>query len=245
MNNPINPDKSTTTLELNILDYISRINAIDQYGLRYAFLLLLRNFYSDNSQFSSLVSYFPEAMKKFTCSSPVDDPENKMNSILKVELSHTATVDSPDKRDYLAVNQQPAIFIDVGDINYTPAGILSNSLAYDLESGNHSQGSLADCQITISHYSESYDTASILAQLTSSYFLVLRKPLMAKLDLKQLDLVKTAAPQPASESFSSTAEKLYKADVVLNLKFLAQWNTIPESVKIKKFTIKLNTQPSS
>lgn len=233
--------KTTTTYEVNILDYISRINALDNYSLRQIFLLLIRNLYSDNSQFSSLVSYFPNSMKDYTYSDPIVDPKKKSKSTLQIELSYAATVDSPDKKDYLAVNQYPAIFISVGDLDYESTGAISHAMGYDRAMGTVTQGMVTKCPITISHYAEDYDTAAILSQITSSYFLVLRKPLMNKLGLKSLDLAKTAAPIPASQNFQSEAEKLFKADIHLALTFVSQWETTPESVKIKKFSVQLET----
>lgn len=225
--------KTTSSYELRILDILSDIKQLDIYSLRQIFLLLTQNYFADPHNFAASGISLPDKFYKYTFSNAIVDPKHKYDSTIDINLDYTSSADSIDKSDYLKTNNQPSIYISIGDINYQKA-ILDNHLKTGYL-GNI-KGVLATTNITISHYANNYDDAAIMSYLTSSFYLGMREPLKNKLKLLDFNVLQTSSPK-LSEDASTKALKYFKSDVTLKLDFEANWESNIEAVLLRKVSI--------
>jgi hypothetical protein len=231
--------KSTSQDELNILELINSVGQLDIYNLRQIFLLLTRNFYNNPRAFNADGISLPASYYQYTYTDKLVDPEQRQADTLTIDLDYSSAVNSIDKTDYLVTNQKPAIYVGVSDFTYESASVLAaltNKIG-DIEE----KAVIANTNIVLSHYANSYDDAAKLASLSMNYFIGMRDYIKSNLKALYFTPVALKSPIPQVNAYSDSAQKYYMAQSIFQLKFESNWMIRPEAVLIKKFALKLNT----
>lgn len=233
------PTKTTSADELNILDVISSIYQLDIVSLRQVFLLLAKNFYVNPKAFSPCGINVPPNIYNYTYSDPLVDPKSKVPSTIDIELDYSSSINSIDKTDYLKSNNKPAIFISIKDFQYQPYGIL-NDVTRVLP---NEQEQAVNCttSVVFSHYANNYDDAAILGYLTMSYFTAMKDYLKRALPIIKFIPVSLSSPVPASDvdSYEDKAQKYFRSDATFNIIFESNWRVKEEAVLLKKYSINI------
>ena len=239
LNNVIPPEgysrHTTSSTELDIIDKYGCLSQPNILSFRRIFLLLLRNFFSNNKNFS--VSYSPDWVENFdnyTYSDPFVDPNNEVEDTIDIVLSHQYS-DNISKMEYLKEGQKPQIIITVDDFNYQPYGVIDDlTNTTKTVDGSFISGQNTLCNITISAYGRTYADSTILSQLASSFLIGMRPILISKLKLKDFKPIKLTAPVCVN---SQEATKTFKSDFILQLTFESNFISKQECLFLKTSSI--------
>ena len=225
--------------DLDIINEYACFGQLNILSLRRIFLLLMRNFFSNPTNFN--VSIEPDWIQNFdqyTYSDPVVDPNKEHPANIDIRLSYQYA-DNASKIEYLKEGQKPQIIINIGDFVYESFGVLDNFTSIsNRQKGELVRGINVTCDITISCFGRSYADAVILSQLSSSFLIGMREMLIRKLRLKDLVPVVLKAPICTSPD---KALKTYQADFVLKIVFESNYKSSIESMIIRSIKVIPNT----
>ncbi len=228
---------TTSQTELDILSFINTAYQINNYSLRQIFLLLTRNFFSNYNNFAPAGIKLPDSFTKYTYSDKIVDPDSNYKSNINIQLTNSFA-DSPDKIFYNSTAYPLNIYVNVGDTSFAPSGAVDDYVK-NIPDG-YQQAALANTQVTISHQATTYDDCAILSQLTSSFYISFRNPIRDQLHAMKFNVKGVTAPKIINSEDGSNAKKIYRSDLIMELIYETDWKINPESVMIRKFTLKLD-----
>jgi hypothetical protein len=130
----------------------------------------------------------------------------------------------------------PGIFVGLG-INYKKTS-LDNFAGQGEDLSDTYYSTLANVAMTISHVHRSADLAFSMAESTTAFLLGLRKPIMNRIGLMEMEPRGLSEAQP----IQSKPERFFEVDLTINLTFNLGMTVNLESHRLKKFASYLTPQ---
>lgn len=234
----MNPDKTTSTYELNILgEELACFPSLDIYNLRRIFLMLTKNFFCDNENFKV---YLDDTLNKFdyTYSDFIVDPDGKYKDIIDITSDYNF-LDDAAKLEYLGSTQHPKIIISVGDIDFQSFGILAEKTKMLEDNSGFLQGLNASTTINFASYATTLGDCAVMSQLCAAHFTGLTESLVNLLRLKSYIPLRITSPRATN---TNENKKWFRSDFSIKITWETAWRTRIESNRLRKLAIELNAQ---
>jgi len=187
-------------------------------NLRTLFLLLTRAHYSATKNYGYL--------------------EPQLSCVLYTGEEQGLTVELSQAYDYNKTVKRPAVYVGVDqplafkkiDIHHSQKTLPDNS--------GEDHGFIVNTAVSFIHVADSIDTALIMADSTTSFFIGLRSHLMDKLKFMAFEPVSISPPA----QISTAPEKYFRVDAQFNLSynFVVQANL--ESHRLKKLAFEISSE---
>ena len=231
--------KTTSDVELNILDAFECYGQITLLDLRRLFLLVTKNFFSNSSNFPpSLWPLYADKLKNYTYSDPLVDPERKHAPTLYIDLSEQYA-DNAGKLELKSEGQFPRVIIDVSDFNYADPGILNLTSEILRDGSGSKQAVYVKTGVTWTIDASTFGDAAALGQLIASCFTGLRPFFLKKLNLDAYIPISLTKPKSINPQES---KMIFRSVFAVALTFQTTWETRLESLRLGGSSISLNPQ---
>ncbi len=186
-------------------------------NLRTLFLLLTRAHYSDSKNYGYLEP-------QLQCLKYSDDPNEQT---LFVELSQEYSYDKGIRR--------PAVYVGFDQPMQFKKIDLKHNQQNQEDNGASDLGFLVTATLSLIHVAASQDTALLMADSSSSFFIGIRDPLKKRLGLMSFDPVSISPPAMIDRA----PERYFRVDCMFNLTFNYVVQANIESHRLKKFALEL------
>lgn len=206
--------------DTTFFDQLGNCYQVDPLSLRYAFLYMTRNHWSDTSHFGDLPESFLSAGYHYS-----DD--DRARNLVKIELDFS--YDSERTRTL------PAIYVGLGDIMF-------NRNAMDDFSGNTEDRSGekfargASTSVTFRHVAEDPELCLQMGIITAAFYSGSRQQIRESLGLQDFSVMQFSQPKP----IDTKGQAEWTSDVSAQIRFSDEWITTQESARIKKIDFIMN-----
>lgn len=228
-------NKDTSSYELELLNTINSIKQLDMYSVRQLFLQLIKVCFANKAHFYESMQNFPEAMYNYTYSDQLIDPNNKNNKTVSISADYRFG-DSADATEFFTDNFKPAIFVCVGDMTMANYGIQKDIIKYLPDNSGVVSQLPVQQRIIISCFGLTYAESVVLSQIVGAFITGVR-PKFDNLFSQPYVLNTITSPKCIN---ITEANKMYRSDVVIDVRYSTTWVTKVESVLLKKAEIDFN-----
>jgi hypothetical protein len=185
--------------------------------IRRIFLLLTRLHYSSPENFGPL----KEQMKDYLWHK--EPGKGKLH------------IDFDTKYDPKQLDQKPAIFIGLDDIEYKKI-VLNNHARFTYDTAGEHLIKTAQTKVIIRHVADSADEAMTLENLTCQFFLGIQPIIRDTLpEVLEYDVIASKSSRPF-EKASQQPEQRFVSDTIIALSYVSAWMVTFESHRIKKIS---------
>jgi hypothetical protein len=218
MNEPESPLGHPDELLLDRLSHVG-LNPITIRGI---FLMMTRIHWSDPD------NYGPMKLKlgKFVWS------KDTTKSTLFIDYDYNYNPESMDKR--------PAIFVGTSDFEFRKVAV-DNMRSRSEDRATDDYVMIASTNIIIRHIGKTPDESWAMGDLTSQFFLGMRKLLQDRLKVHGFDVTKLMASRPF-EAPSQKADQQFLVDLLMALQFNSVWMITREGHRLKTVKMKHMTE---
>lgn len=218
--------RQTSNLDLTILHCLNCEEYLNMYLIRQIFIQLSKLCFSNTDFFKQSMNHFPEGMETYTYSDVLLDSSNVNNISVVDVVGDYSFGDNAAAMDFFKDNQKPAVFVALGDANFSSYNVTQDVIDSNLQDGSTVHSLIASQQLLFSCYSLTYVEASIMSHILSSFLMGIRKKLNP-LFIKPYSLSKISSPKCVD---FSNMNKMYHSDIVLDINYTFKWINKPEGV---------------
>ena len=232
---------TTSSYEIDVLKEYACLGQLNILTFRRVFLLLTRQFFADPLNFNVAIQQdWLRNIAHYTYSDPVIDPEHKQNCTVDIYLDYLYG-DNVSRMEYIGEGQNPFIVLNISNIQYEPINILNYTTKILPDGSGSIQTFNSTCAIKFTVYAKSYADTAILSQLLSSHFIGLRPYILQQLGLLEYTPIVLSSPVCIN---NEEANKTFKAEFALNLKFENRYKSRIASCRIKTIVPQVNSMSS-
>lgn len=200
-----------------MLDTLANI-ALSPVTIRGIFLLLTRIHWSNPDHYGSM------------------KPKLKNMIWAKDSKVRTVLVDYDYNYDPAKLDQRPAIFVGTTDFDFRKV-VVDNRRSNTDDNSGEDYANIATTNVIIRHIGKSPDESWTMADLSSQFFLGMRKLIQERLKVHAFEAVKLVASRPF-ERATQQADQQFIVDLILNLQYNAVWLIVREGHRLKTVTYK-------
>lgn len=184
-------------------------------NLRTIFLLLTRAHYSDTKNYGYLEPQLQCVLYS----------DNANEQSLYVELSQ--------EYDYTKGIRRPAVYVGFDQPFQFKKIDLSHSQDKTYDNSGQDKGFLVTATLSLIHVAASQDTALLMADCSTAFFIGIRDALKSKLNLMSFDPISISPPAMVDKK----PEQYFRVDCMFNLTFNYVVRVNLESHRLKKFAL--------
>lgn len=200
-----------------LLERLSQI-ALTPLTIRSIFLMLTRIHWSDPDNFGSL----KPKLVNFVWS--------------RDEKQRTVNIDYDYNYDENVMSQRPSIFVGTSDFDFLRV-VVDNRRGISEDRSTEDYVKLASTNIILRHIGKTPDESWTMADLTTQFFLGMRKMLQEQLKVHAFEATKLVASKPF-ERAANQANSQFIVDLLLSLQYNAAWLIVREGHRLKTVTYK-------
>ena len=208
-----------TDSQLDLDEYLAGLKP-DPVVFRRAFLLLMRLHFADMHRAEPYDRYLRDYRYH---------PDNNQR---------TLAVDLMDLYDPDDLQTSPAVYVGTGDVVMKPVGTMDNTVGNSDDNSAKYYSNLGSCNVIVRNVASSPDEAYALAMQGSLFLSGMRPRIMDRLCLMNYQLT-TAATEPTH--LKKNPDRRFMSETRLGLTWQAQWRSVTESLRIKKFSLQFLT----
>lgn len=134
------------------------------------------------------------------------------------------------------IGKRPALFVGTGDFGFRKVAV-DNLRSRSEDRATDDYVMVTETNVIIRHIGKTPDESLAMGDLTSQFFLGMRKLLQDRLKVHGFDIIKLASSRPF-ESPSQKADSQFVVDLIMSLQYNSVWLITREGHRLKTVRIK-------